>query len=98
MNYFCSTWLRLQKCLVDSYFFKNKNTTKDLISSNIPLTLYYTLLWVFYVSSMLGDIIKNFEGFVQANLPDLWIERGNKTFLWQYPLDFFVDSLGLDIS
>ena len=87
-----------RECLGDSYSFKNKNEYQRSISSNIPLTLYYSLPRVFYLSSIFGDIIKNFEGCVQVNLPDLWIECENKPLRWQYPLGVLVDSLGLDIS
>ena len=71
---------------------------KDLISSNIPLTLYYSLPRISYLSSIFGDVIKNFEGSIQVNLPDLWIECENKPLRWQYPLGVLIDSLGIDTS
>ena len=99
MNYFGLLDERLQESVWETRIpLKIKMSTKDLISSNIPLTLYYSLPRVFYLSSIFGDIIKNFEGCVQVNLPDLWIECENKPLRWQYPLGVLVDSLGLDIS
>ena len=99
MNYFGLLDERLQESVWETRIpLKIKMSTKDLISSNIPLTLYYSLPRVFYLSSIFGDIIKNFEGWVQVNLPDLWIECENKPLRWQYPLGVLVDSLGLDIS
>ena len=77
---------------------KIKMSPKDLISSNIPLTLYYSLPRISYLSSIFGDVIKNFEGSIQVNLPDLWIECENKPLRWQYPLGVLIDSLGIDIS
>jgi autophagy-related protein 5 len=71
---------------------------KDLISSNVPITLYYSLPRISYLSSIFGDIIKNFEGCVQVNLSDLWIECENKPLRWQYPLGVLVDSLGIDTT
>ena len=99
MNYFGLLDERLQESVWETRIpLKIKMSTKDLISSNIPLTLYYSLPRVFYLSSIFGDIIKNFQGCVQVNLPDLWIECENKPLRWQYPLGVLVDSLGLDIS
>ena len=99
MNYYGLLDERLQESVWETRIpLKIKMSTKDLISSNIPLTLYYSLPRVFYLSSIFGDIIKNFEGCVQVNLPDLWIECENKPLRWQYPLGVLVDSLGLDIS
>ena len=77
---------------------KIKMSPKDLISSNIPLTLYYSLPRISYLSSIFGDVIKNFEGSMQVNLPDLWIECENKPLRWQYPLGVLIDSLGIDTS
>jgi autophagy-related protein 5 len=77
---------------------KIKMSQKDLISSNIPLTLYYSLPRISYLSSIFGDVIKNFEGSIQVNLPDLWIECENKPLRWQYPLGVLIDSLGIDTS
>ena len=77
---------------------KIKMSPKDLISSNVPLTLYYSLPRISYLSSIFGDIIKNFEGCIQVNLPDLWIECENKPLRWQYPLGVLVDSLGIDTT
>ena len=77
---------------------KIKISQKDLLSSNIPLTLYYSLPRISYLSSIFGDIIKNFEGCINANLSDLWIECEGKPLRWQYPLGVLVDSLGIDIS
>ena len=77
---------------------KIKMSPKDLISSNIPLTLYYSLPRISYLSSIFGDVIKNFEGSIQVNLPDLWIECENKPLRWQYPLGVLIDSLGIDTS
>ena len=77
---------------------KIKMSPKDLISSNVPITLYYSLPRISYLSSIFGDIIKNFEGCVQVNLADLWIECENKPLRWQYPLGVLVDSLGIDTT
>ena len=77
---------------------KIKMSPKDLISSNVPITLYYSLPRISYLSSIFGDIIKNFEGCVQVNLSDLWIECENKPLRWQYPLGVLVDSLGIDTT
>ena len=99
MNYYGLLDERLQESVWETRIpLKIQMSTKDLISSNVPLTLYYSLPRVFYLSSIFGDIIKNFEGCVQVNLPDLWIECENKPLRWQYPLGVLVDSLGLDIS
>ena len=99
MNYFGLLDERLQESVWETRIpLKIKMNPKDLISSNVPLTLYYSLPRVSYLSSIFGDIIKNFEGCVQVNLPDLWIECENKPLRWQYPLGVLVDSLGLDIS
>ena len=99
MNYYGLLDERLQESVWETRIpLKIKMSTKDLISSNVPLTLYYSLPRVSYLSSIFGDIIKNFEGCVQVNLPDLWIECENKPLRWQYPLGVLVDSLGLDIS
>ena len=51
-----------------------------------------------YLSSIFGDIIKNFEGCIQVNLPDLWIECENQPLRWQYPLGVLIDSLGIDTT
>ena len=77
---------------------KIKMSPKDLISSNVPLTLYYSLPRISYLSSIFGDIIKNFEGCIQVNLPDLWIECENTPLRWQYPLGVLIDSLGIDTT
>ena len=77
---------------------KIKMSPKDLISSNVPLTLYYSLPRISYLSSIFGDIIKNFEGCIQVNLPDLWIECENQPLRWQYPLGVLIDSLGIDTT
>ena len=71
---------------------------QDLITSNIPLTLYYNLPRISYISSIIGDIIKNFQAFIQINLSDLWIEYEGNPIKWQYPIGVIVDSLGIDIS
>ena len=99
MNYFGLLDERLQESVWETRIpLKIKMSTKDLISSNIPITLYYSLPRIFYLSSIFGDIIKNFEGSVQVKFEDLWIECENKPLRWQYPLGVLVDSLGLDIS
>ena len=99
MNYYGLLDERLQESVWETRIpLKIKMNSKDLISSNIPLTLYYSLPRVSYLSSIFGDIIKNFEGCVQVNLADLWIECENKPLRWQYPLGVLVDSLGIDIS
>ena len=99
MNYSGLLDERLQESVWETRIpLKIKMNPKDLISSNVPLTLYYSLPRVSYLSSIFGDIIKNFEGCVQVNLPDLWIECENKPLRWQYPLGVLVDSLGIDVS
>ena len=86
MNYYGLLDERLQESVWETRIpLKIKMNPKDLISSNVPLTLYYSLPRVSYLSSIFGDIIKNFEGCVQVNLPDLWIECENKPLRWQYP-------------
>ena len=90
---------RLQESVWETRIpLKIKMSPKDLISSNVPLTLYYSLPRISYLSSIFGDIIKNFEGCVQVNLSDLWIECENKPLRWQYPLGVLVDSLGIDTT
>ena len=71
---------------------------KDLISSNLSLTLYYSLPRISYISSIFGDIVKNLKGCIQVNLQDLWIECENKPLRWQYPLGVLIDSLGIDTT
>jgi len=99
MNYFGLLDERLQESVWETRIpLKIKMSPKDLISSNVPLTLYYSLPRISYLSSIFGDIIKNFEGCIQANLSDLWIECENKPLRWQYPLGVLIDSLGMDTS
>ena len=99
MNYFGLLDERLQENVWETRIpLKIKMSPKDLISSNIPLTLYYSLPRISYLSSIFGDVIKNFEGSIQVNLPDLWIECENKPLRWQYPLGVLIDSLGIDTS
>ena len=99
MNYFGLLDERLQESVWETRIpLKIKMSPKDLISSNVPLTLYYSLPRVSYLSSIFGEIINNFQSCVQVNLPDLWIECENKPLRWQYPLGVLVDSLGIDIS
>ena len=71
---------------------------KDLLANNIPLTLYYSLPRISYLSSIFGDIIKNFESCINVNLSELWIECEGKPLRWQYPLGVLIDSLGIDTS
>ena len=99
MNYYGLLDERLQENVWETRIpLKIKMSPKDLISSNIPLTLYYSLPRISYLSSIFGDVIKNFEGSIQVNLPDLWIECENKPLRWQYPLGVLIDSLGIDTS
>ena len=99
MNYYGLLDERLQESVWETRIpLKIKMSPKDLISSNIPLTLYYSLPRISYLSSIFGDVIKNFEGSIQVNLPDLWIECENKPLRWQYPLGVLIDSLGIDTS
>ena len=99
MNYYSLIDERLQESVWETRIpLKIKMSPKDLISSNVPLTLYYSLPRISYLSSIFGDIIKNFEGCVQVNLSDLWIECENKPLRWQYPLGVLVDSLGIDTT
>ena len=99
MIYFGLLDERLQESVWETRIpLKIKMSPKDLISSNVPLTLYYSLPRISYLSSIFGDIIKNFEGCVQVNLSDLWIECENKPLRWQYPLGVLVDSLGIDTT
>ena len=99
MSYFGLLDERLQESVWETRIpLKIKMSPKDLISSNVPLTLYYSLPRISYLSSIFGDIIKNFEGCVQVNLSDLWIECENKPLRWQYPLGVLVDSLGIDTT
>ena len=99
MNYYNLLDERLQESVWETRIpLKIKMSPKDLISSNVPLTLYYSLPRISYLSSIFGDIIKNFEGCVQVNLSDLWIECENKPLRWQYPLGVLVDSLGIDTT
>ena len=76
---------------------KIKISPKDLITS-VPLTLYYSLPRISYLSSIFGDIIKNFEGFIQVQLSDFWIECEGVPLKWQYPFGVLVDNLGIDAS
>ena len=99
MEYYGLLDERLQESVWETRIpLKIKMSPKDLISSNVPLTLYYSLPRISYLSSIFGDIIKNFEGCVQVNLSDLWIECENKPLRWQYPLGVLVDSLGIDTT
>ena len=99
MNYYGLLDERLQENVWETRIpLKIKMSPKDLISSNVPLTLYYSLPRISYLSSIFGDIIKNFEGCIQVNLPDFWIECESKPLRWQYPLGVLVDSLGIDTS
>jgi autophagy-related protein 5 len=99
MNYYGLLDERLQESVWETRIpLKIKMSPKDLISSNVPITLYYSLPRISYLSSIFGDIIKNFEGCVQVNLADLWIECENKPLRWQYPLGVLVDSLGIDTT
>jgi autophagy-related protein 5 len=99
MNYYGLLDERLQESVWETRIpLKLKMSPKDLISSNVPITLYYSLPRISYLSSIFGDIIKNFEGCVQVNLADLWIECENKPLRWQYPLGVLVDSLGIDTT
>jgi autophagy-related protein 5 len=99
MNYYGLLDERLQESVWETRIpLKIKMSPKDLISSNVPITLYYSLPRISYLSSIFGDIIKNFEGCVQVNLSDLWIECENKPLRWQYPLGVLVDSLGIDTT
>lgn len=99
MDYYGLLDERLQESVWETRIpLKIKMSPKDLISSNVPLTLYYSLPRISYLSSIFGDIIKNFEGCVQVNLEDLWIECENKPLRWQYPLGVLVDSLGIDTT
>ena len=99
MNYYGLLDERLQESVWETRIpLKIKMSPKDLISSNVPITLYYSLPRISYLSSIFGDIIKNFEGCVQVNLADLWIECENKPLRWQYPLGVLVDNLGIDTT
>ena len=99
MNYYGLLDERLQENVWETRIpLKIKMSPKDLISSNVPITLYYTLPRISYLSSIFGDIVKNFEGCIQVNLPDLWIECENEPLRWQYPLGVLVDSLGIDTT
>ena len=99
MDYYGLLDERLQENVWETKIpLKIKMSPKDLISSNVPLTLYYSLPRISYLSSIFGDIINNFEGCIQKNYSDLWIECDNKPLRWQYPLGVLVDSLGVDIS
>ena len=51
-----------------------------------------------YLTSLFGDIIKNFENYITANLEDIWLEYNNIPLKWQYPLGIIVDSLGINIE
>ena len=51
-----------------------------------------------YLTSLFGDIIKNFENFIPTNFPDIWLEYNNIPLKWQYPLGVIVDSLGINIE
>jgi len=99
MNYYGLLDERLQENVWETRIpLKIKISPKDLISSNIPITLYYSLPRISYLSSIFGDIIKNFEGCIQVNLSDLWIECENKPLRWQYPIGVLIDSLGIDTA
>jgi autophagy-related protein 5 len=78
--------------------FKVEMSPKDLISSNIPLPLYYTLPRVSYFSSIYKDIAKKYEDFLQINLNELWLEYNGIPLKWQYPIGVLVDSLDMDTS
>ena len=89
MNPLIFTDERFQETVWDTKIsIKIEVSTRDLVSSNIPLTLYYRF----------GDIIKNFENYITANLEDIWLEYNNIPLKWQYPLGVIVDSLGINIE
>ena len=99
MNPLIFTDERFQETVWDSKIaIKIEVSTRDLVSSNIPLTLYYSIPRMAYLTSLFGDIIKNFENYITANLEDIWLEYNNIPLKWQYPLGIIVDSLGINIE
>ena len=99
MNPLIFTDERFQETVWDSKIsIKIEVSTRDLVSSNIPLTLYYSIPRMAYLTSLFGDIIKNFENFIPTNFPDIWLEYNNIPLKWQYPLGIIVDSLGINIE
>lgn len=99
MNPLIYTDERFQETVWDSKIaIKIEVSTRDLVSSNIPLTLYYSIPRMAYLTSLFGDIIKNFENYITANLEDIWLEYNNIPLKWQYPLGIIVDSLGINIE
>ena len=69
----------------------------DLIDSNIPITLFYTIPRIGYLSVIFGDIIANFKNNVPMKKEEIWIEYENIPIKWQYPLGVIIDSLGIDL-
>ena len=99
MNPLIFTDERFQETVWDTKIsIKIEVSTRDLVSSNIPLTLYYSIPRMAYLTSLFGDIIKNFENFIPTNFPDIWLEYNNIPLKWQYPLGVIVDSLGINIE
>ena len=99
MNPLIFTDERFQETVWDTKIpIKIEVSTRDLVSSNIPLTLYYSIPRMAYLTSLFGDIIKNFENYITANLEDIWLEYNNIPLKWQYPLGIIVDSLGINIE
>jgi autophagy-related protein 5 len=99
MNPLIFTDERFKETVWDSKIsIKIEVSNRDLVSSNIPLTLYYSIPRMAYLTSLFGDIIKNFENYITANLEDIWLEYNNIPLKWQYPLGIIVDSLGINIE
>ena len=70
----------------------------DLIDSNIPITLYYTIPRIGYLSKLFGDLIANFKNNVPMTPEEIWLEYEKIPIKWQYPLGVIVDSLGIDLK
>lgn len=70
----------------------------DLVSSSAPLTLYFSLPRIGYLTSIFGDILSSFENCISANVSDIWLEWNKIPLRWQYPLGVIVDSLKINIE
>ena len=99
MNYYGLLDERLQENIWETTIpLQIKINPTDLITSNVPLSLYFNVPRICYLSSILEEVIKNIQFHVKINLSDLWIECESKPIKWQYPIGVLADSLGIDIS
>ena len=77
---------------------KIEMANNDLIDSNIPIPLYYTIPRIGYLSKLFGDLIANFKNNVPMTPKEIWLEYEKIPIKWQYPLGVIVDSLGIDLK